>query len=52
MGTVLVWEGDGVVYTSVSDAPVSELEEIVASFDDEPGALHRLMDFVTGPFSW
>ena len=52
MGTVLVWEGDGVVYTSVSDAPLDELEEIVASFDEEPGALHRLMDYLVGPFSW
>jgi sigma-E factor negative regulatory protein RseB len=52
MGTVLVWEGDGVVYTSVSDAPLTELEEIIASFDDEPGALHRFMDYLTGPFAW
>jgi len=52
IGTVLVWEGDGVVYTSVSDAPIEELSQIVGSFDDEPGALHRMMDFLVGPFTW
>ena len=52
MGTVLVWEGDGVVYTSVSDAPDDELSKIVASFDEEPGPLHQAMDYLVGPFLW
>jgi hypothetical protein len=52
MGTVLVWEGDGVVYTSVSDAPLDELRQIVGSFDDEPDPLDRAISFLTGPFTW
>jgi hypothetical protein len=51
-GTVLVWERDGLVFTSVSDAPADELEEMVLSFGGDPGVVHRALDYVLGPFGW
>jgi sigma-E factor negative regulatory protein RseB len=52
-GTVLVWEEGGLVYTSVSDAPSDELDEIVSSFQGgESGLMERVGDFLLGPFGW
>jgi hypothetical protein len=53
-GFVLVWESGDVVYTTVSDAPLDQLDAVVADFgpDDSPSALTRVTDFVLGPFSW
>lgn len=53
-GTVLMWDRDGLVYTTVSDAPFDEIETIVKSFgvDDEPGLTERVSDFLLGPFGW
>lgn len=52
MGTVLVWESDGLVFTSVSDAPADELDDLVDSFEDESGFVGRTLDYVLGPFGW
>ena len=53
-GAVLVWESGDVVYTTVSDAPLDQLDEILADVTppahDSP--LDRVTNFVLGPFSW
>jgi len=55
-GTVVVWEHDGVTYTGVSDATVADLRSFAAAFDQHSGTgsglLHRVADFVLGPFGW
>jgi sigma-E factor negative regulatory protein RseB len=53
-GAVLVWEAGDVVYTTVSDAPVDQLDDVLADVTppahDSP--LDRVTNFVLGPFSW
>jgi negative regulator of sigma E activity len=53
-GVVMVWESDDVVYTTVSDAPVDQVEAVVSGFapSDSRGTVERVTDFVLGPFSW
>jgi MucB/RseB N-terminal domain len=53
-GVVMVWQSGDVVYTTVSDAPVDEIDGVLAAFGP-PGsnnALDRVTNFVLGPFSW
>lgn len=51
---VQVWESDEVVYTTVSDAPLDQLDDVLADLSpphhDSP--LDRVTNFVVGPFSW
>jgi len=53
-GVVMVWQSDDVVYTTVSDAPVDQIDHILADFSPSPSpnALDRATNFVLGPFSW
>jgi hypothetical protein len=53
-GVVMVWQSGEVVYTTVSDAPVDQIDRVVANFgpSGSPNALDRVTDFVLGPFSW
>jgi hypothetical protein len=53
-GVVTVWESDEIVYTAVADAPVDEVDEVVADFagSDSPSAIERVTSFVLGPFDW
>ena len=53
-GVVMVWQSGDVVYTTVSDAPVDQIDRVVANFgpSGSPDALDRVTDFVLGPFSW
>jgi hypothetical protein len=53
-GVVMVWQSDDVVYTSVSDAPVDQIDQVLADFglSPSPNALDRVTNFVLGPFSW
>lgn len=53
-GVVTVWESDEVVYTAVADAPVDEVDELVADVtpSDSPSAVERVTSFVLGPFDW
>ena len=50
---VQVWESGDVVYTTVSDAPLDQLDHVVADFTPHNNsALDRATNFVLGPFSW
>jgi negative regulator of sigma E activity len=53
-GVVMVWQSGDVVYTTVSDAPVDQIDDVVADFgpSGSPNALDRVSDFVLGPFDW
>jgi sigma-E factor negative regulatory protein RseB len=53
-GVVMVWQSGDVVYTTVSDAPVDQIDDVVADFgpSGSRNALDRVTDFVVGPFSW
>jgi MucB/RseB N-terminal domain len=53
-GVVMVWQSGDVVYTTASDAPVDQIDQIVADFGPSPSAnaLARVTNFVLGPFSW
>lgn len=54
-GTTVVWEAGGVVYSSVTDAPVSEIAPILASFPRSTGRRSvwgRVADLVLRPFRW
>lgn len=53
-GVVMVWQSDDVVYTSVSDAPVDQIDQVLADFgpSPSPNAVDRVTNFVLGPFSW
>jgi negative regulator of sigma E activity len=52
VGEVMVWEGDGVVYTVVSDAPdaVTAVEDL--SHAERPGRLRRVAEVVVSLFRW
>jgi hypothetical protein len=50
---VVVWEGDGVVYTCVSDAPMDVTAAMIAGLSPSGrSAIEKAVDFVLGPFSW
>jgi sigma-E factor negative regulatory protein RseB len=53
-GVAMVWESDDIVYTTVSDAPLDQLDAIVADLgpDRSPSTVDRITNFVLGPFSW
>jgi MucB/RseB N-terminal domain len=53
-GVVMVWQSGDVVYTTVSDAPADQIDDVVADFgpSGSPNTLDRVTDFVLGPFSW
>jgi len=53
-GVVMVWQSGEVVYTTVSDAPVDQVDRVVANFgpSGSPNTLDRVTNFVLGPFSW
>jgi hypothetical protein len=49
----MVWQSGDVVYTTVSDAPLDQLDDVLADFTPpHDSALDRVTDFVLGPFSW
>jgi sigma-E factor negative regulatory protein RseB len=50
---VIVWEGDEVVYTCVSDAPSDVTAAMIAGFEPQGrSAMEKAVDFVLGPFGW
>jgi hypothetical protein len=53
-GVVMVWQSDDVVYTTVSDAPVDQIDGVVADFGPSGSSspVDRVTDFVLGPFAW
>ncbi len=53
-GAAVIWEGAGVVYTCVTDAPAGEVEAMLGDFPrrSSPGGLQRVVDTLLGPFSW
>lgn len=53
-GVVTVWQAGDVVYTTVSDAPADQVDGVLHSFhpSGSPDVLHRITDYVLGPFSW
>ena len=53
-GVVMVWQSGDIVYTTVSDAPVDQIDRLLADFGPSPppNALDRVTNFVLGPFSW
>lgn len=52
-GAVYLWERDGVVVTTVADAPTDEVVAVVASLTgDAPSMAERVLDFVLAPFRW
>lgn len=54
VGEAVVWEGDGVVYTAVSDASWADLAAAVGdlSHAERPGRLRRLAEVVVSLFRW
>lgn len=52
MGTVVIWERDGVVFTCASDAPDDVFTAALAGLGDEPGTVDQVVDFVLGPFGF
>jgi hypothetical protein len=52
-GEVLVWERDGLVYTSVSDAPSDVFERLVDGLAvPDPSVPESIVNYVLGPFAW
>jgi len=54
-GTVMFWNFDGAVYTCISDAPPDAVTGLVTTFadaSDHSDAIHDVIKFVLGPFSW
>jgi hypothetical protein len=49
---VLVWERDGTVFTSVSDAPPDVIDAMIAGFTPSRSTAERVADYVLGPFGW
>jgi hypothetical protein len=54
VGTIVVWNERGLVFTVVGDAPPDLVTAVVDHFDDEPGSdwLTDAVNFVLDPFSW
>lgn len=54
VGEAVVWEGDGVVYTALSDAPWSDLAGAVGDLPhaSPPGRLRRVAQTVVSLFRW
>jgi hypothetical protein len=52
-GDVLVWQGDGLVYTVVSDAPTDVTDRMVDGLEAPARSVPEgIADFVLGPFGW
>ena len=53
-GVVTVFQAGDVVYTTVSDAPIDQVDTVLDDFNPSgsPGIVQRVTDFVAGPFSW
>ena len=49
---VLVWERDGTVFTSVSDAPPDVIDAMIAGFTPSRSTVEQVADYVLGPFGW
>ena len=55
VGEAMVWEGDGVVYTVVSDAPWVDAAAVVKGLPhvaERPRRLRRLAEVVVSLFRW
>ena len=52
LGDVIVWERDGVVFTSVADAPRDSYVGAMASITAAPGVVDQVVDFVLAPFGF
>lgn len=54
VGTVSVWDADGMTFTVVSEATALETARIVSALpqDTNPQGLERISRFLIGPFSW
>lgn len=53
-GEVLVWTAAGTIFTSVSDAPIDEVDAWVRDFlpKEHGSAVDSIARFVLGPFGW
>jgi hypothetical protein len=52
-GTAVVWGNDGVTYTCVTDAPLSEIAAVAHDLaPDDTSPFEDVGHFVTAPFSW
>jgi hypothetical protein len=53
-GSAVLWDDEDVTYTAVTDAPLHEVEVIIADLErrHEPSTLDDIGRFVTRPFSW
>jgi negative regulator of sigma E activity len=52
-GEVIVWQGDGVVFTCVSDAPTDVTATMIAGLSPSGrSAIEKAVDYVLGPFGW
>jgi hypothetical protein len=49
---VLVWERDGTVFTSVSDAPPDVINDMLDRFTPHRSTVEQVADYVLGPFGW
>jgi hypothetical protein len=53
-GTAVVWDKDGITYTTVTDAPLDEVAAVAGDLPrpDDTSMLGDVGRFVTAPFSW
>jgi sigma-E factor negative regulatory protein RseB len=52
-GTVIVWQGDNVVFTCVSDAPMDVTATMISGLSPAGrSTIERIADYVLGPFGW
>jgi len=52
-GNAVVWEGDGVVYAAVSDAPSDVLDQLITGFAGGGRSVPQsVVDYVLDPFAW
>jgi hypothetical protein len=49
---VLVWERDGTVFTSVSDAPPDVIDDMLDALTPSRSTVEQVADYVLGPFGW
>jgi len=52
LGSVVVWERDGMVFTCVSDAPGDVMGAALTGLDPDSSVVDRVVDYVLGPFSF
>lgn len=52
-GDVVVWQGDGLVYTCVSDAPMDVTATMIGGLSPSGrSTIEKAVDYVLGPFGW